>query len=316
MNKNICIIFLILLLCSCGGDSGTGLEGEWEMLMGDTKQILNIADDGTWGVRFEKPGDPPKKEEKKKNNKKKGDEEEEPQVIYDAKGKWKLEDEKDFSMTAKTGIPGSGWEKDLTRTYQVLEVTPDVLKLKSEDGMIEAWLKVKPLLAEEVEEKPAKADASIGEHNVILKVHPFVVNLQKVTPNDKNRYLFVEFHLEVEDPVLAKEITELEALGDASIDIPRPKIHPRVKEQLLLFLSTLSYTDVGSFKRVEAMKLELESLILPYTKNRLRSVKIANIVVTSKKARLKKFMEFQGVEAKMGDEILNEDLGGDVPAEE
>jgi hypothetical protein len=61
------------------------------------------------------------------------------------------------------------------------------------------------------------------------------------------------------------------------------KLHPRVREAAIFYLSSKTYQDLRTVKKAQEVTIELKRVLNPYFKNRIKRLIVHEIVLTSEK---------------------------------
>ncbi|RJP82187.1 MAG: hypothetical protein C4522_03690 [Desulfobacteraceae bacterium] len=162
-----------------------------------------------------------------------------------------------LSMTATQVIAGDTWKIGETISFEIVEITELTMQLKKPNGTIETWARVK---SQKTEGKESLVQA--------LSFKPIVVNLSKEKAGSKDHYLCIELEF-----VLKTAMPE---------GTPLPDLHPKAREAIIFYLSSLTYSEVNTMDKVAGIKDNLLQLVNPYSKDQIENISIRNITVTSR----------------------------------
>ncbi|MFH1156493.1 MAG: flagellar basal body-associated FliL family protein [Pseudomonadota bacterium] len=182
-----------------------------------------------------------------------------------ASGTWKV-DQKSLTLNVDESEIDSVWEKGASLSCFILELNADVLTLQYPNGRVITWNKAR---AKQKTQTPELA----GPPVIMMK--PIVVNLNKNRSNDKDRYLCMDLELH---------------LHDLMPDETMPKVHPRAREAMIMYLSSLLYSDVKSFDEVKVVIKKLENILNPYLNGLLKEIKINHVVIASSMDKVEEFL--------------------------
>ncbi len=254
MKKNILIsIVIILLVFPIMFTSGCKkkkkkpspvkllLPGTWYMSKGRAYILLIMRVDGNWSSDVRLEGSSSKIVERKGG----------------ASGTWHIEG-KDLVLKVVESKIEEIWEKNKELVYEIVKLDHDFMILKYPSGRVFTWKRAQI-------KKKGGDDKSINLSPVI-KIPPIVVNLNKISSNDIDRYFCLDMELEMntllpgEKPVLFR---------------------PEAREAAIIFLSSLIYKDVKTFDAVNIVKKKLEKILNPYLEGSLKKITIKNVLITS-----------------------------------
>ena len=180
-----------------------------------------------------------------------------------ASGTWQV-DGKQIVITVVDSTIEDLWERGKTIFCEIVELNKDIMTLKYPDGKVQTWNRAKIKKGPDAVELPR-----------VIKIKPLVVNLNKIRSHDKDRYLCLDLELNLKD-----------ALPDA----PIPILHPRAREAMILFLSSLIYKDVKTLDGVKQVVKNLEVMLNPYLDNTLDNIKINHVVISSTMDKVDEFL--------------------------
>ena len=263
------VFFLIFFIASCSKEEAPEdsfrmrMIDDWRFTFRRSFVIMSLKANGNWESQVREEGRFSKVVEKKGSQ----------------RGKWELkEDNKYIHITVDSGddleinwIPGNSYK------YLISSLTEESLVLVKEDsGKTFEWTRIKSKKS-----ASAPADGSPGITEKTTRMEPIIINLAKRNPFEKNRYVCISFDVveELEVPVA----TEAELPPESPLD-------PRVRESLMLYLSSLKYKEINTFKEVKEIRGELETMISPYFGGRLKELKLENIIVAGTRGSLEEFI--------------------------
>ena len=199
-----------------------------------------------------------------------------------ASGTWHLE-EGQLILTVMDSDIEDIWAKNDTCFYTVLEIEPHRLLLEDEKGFQGEWKK----------STQSKGKGGATEINPVISMDPYAVNLNRLSSNTEDRYLCMNMHLEL-----------MELMPDQSV----PKFHPRARDAVITYLSSLTYDDVSDYERIKVQKEKLTQLVNPYMEGLVKELVIDHVVIVSTPAQVEAFIiEHTGVT----DEAAGEGEEGD-----
>jgi len=104
---------------------------------------------------------------------------------------------------------------------------------------------------------------------------PLVVNLNKISSNDKDRYLCLALDLQLE-----------EMKSNAAV----PKLPPRAWDAAIIFLSSLLYNDVKTFDAMTVVTGKLTKILNPYFDGMLMEVTATHVMISSSMEKVEEFI--------------------------
>ncbi len=230
----------------------------WRSQKQTTHAVLNFRNNQSWIINYKKEGGYSRIIER----------------IGDTTGEWDIEEDGRLKMLA-TSIKGeSDFTQDQPVYFEILEVNDEILSLKNENGQVTSWKRIKV----DVEEKGVK-DLGI----VTVSLGPIVVNLNKNYDHEKDRFLCINVQLQV-------EIDQPEVEKGKNVEIVAPKLHPRVRESVILYFSSYTYNEMNSLDRVKEAKNEIMTILNPYLKGKIKDINIEQVIITSKKQSVDDFL--------------------------
>jgi flagellar basal body-associated protein FliL len=113
-----------------------------------------------------------------------------------------------------------------------------------------------------------------GQEKIVqtIKLEPIIVNLNKGEVLVKDRFLCLYLELIQEPPS------------------GQSRVHPRVREALIMHLSSLTYPEVNTYRKLNRLSGELIDLINPYMGGTVKDLVIQNVVVTADEAAVQEFL--------------------------
>jgi hypothetical protein len=181
-----------------------------------------------------------------------------------ATGTWQLEGDQ-LVMTVVESDLVDLWEKNKTLFCEIVELNGDVLSLKYPDGNVQDY-------------KRFKSKAKPGEQvnlSRVIRMEPLVVNLNKHRSHDKDRYLCLDMEVNL------KKLKPGQA---------QPVLHPRARDAMNLFLSSLLYKDVKTLDSVKQVTKNLEVLLNPYLDNMVDGITVNHVVISSTMDKVEEFL--------------------------
>ncbi len=181
-----------------------------------------------------------------------------------ASGTWQVEGAQ-LVMTVLESDADDMWEKNKTLFCEIVELNEDLLSLKYPGGNVLDWKRFKT--------KPKPGE--VPNLSRVIRMVPLVVNLNKNRSHDKDRYLCLD--LEV-------------SLKKLKPGQNPPVIHPRARDAMNLFLSSLIYKDVKTLDSVKLVTKDLEVLLNPYLDNMLEEITVNHVVISSTMDKVEEFL--------------------------
>jgi len=181
-----------------------------------------------------------------------------------ASGTWHL-DEGQLIFNVVASDIDTVWKENDTYFYKVLKLSDHLMVLEGENGRKEEWKKTA--------RKQGKAGP--GEANPVVTMAPYAVNLNKHSSNARDRYLCLSMHLEL-----------LELMPDQ----PVPQFHPRARDAVIMYLSSLTYDDVSDFDRIKVQKEKVKGVLNPYMEGLIKDVIIDHVVIAVSAAKVEEFI--------------------------
>ncbi len=242
----ILIIIPIMLTSGCKKkkktpSAGLLLPGTWYMSKGRAYILIIIRSDGKWDSDVRLEGASSKVVERKGG----------------ASGTWHVEG-KNLVLKINESKIKEIWEKNKELFCKIVKLDHDFLILRYPNGRVFTWKRAQI-------KKKAGGDKSINLSPVI-KISPIIVNLNKISSNDMDRYFCLDMELDM-DTLLPGEKPVM--------------FRPEAREAAIIFLSSRIYKDVRTFDAVNIVKKKLENILNPYLENSLKEIKIKNVMITS-----------------------------------
>jgi hypothetical protein len=194
------------------------------------------------------------------------------QVRGKASGKWHIEDNT-FVLTVFESDINKVFKKNITSFFEITKLNNDVMELMDSYGQLIIWKAV----------KPQKGQATINNVNSI-RMEPFTVNLNKVRSRDKDRYLCLNLKIVLKEFMPGAEL---------------PKIHPKAREAVLIYLSSLVYKDIKDLGKVKGVQGDLKVILNPYIGNMIEKVDIDHVIVSSTIERVEEFLIEHSLKARI-----------------
>jgi flagellar basal body-associated protein FliL len=194
------------------------------------------------------------------------------QVKGVASGEWHIEDNT-LVLTVFNSNVSKVFQKNVTNFYEIVKLDDNVMELMDSYGQVIAWKAVK-----------AQTAKSAGSTVNSIRMAPFTVNLNKTRSRDKDRYLCLNLK------IILKELMP----GD---DLQR--IHPKAREAVLLYLSSLVYKDIKNLDQVQKMQETMKTILNPYIGEMIEKVEIDHVIVSSTIDRVEEFLIEHSLKARI-----------------
>jgi hypothetical protein len=78
-----------------------------------------------------------------------------------------------------------------------------------------------------------------------------------------------------------------------------PAIHPKAREAVIIFLSSLVFDDVKDFQKIKIQNKKLAAVLNPYMDGSIKEIKIEHVIVTTDPDQVEEFI----IEHSIGEEI-------------
>ncbi|MCK5098675.1 MAG: flagellar basal body-associated protein FliL, partial [Desulfobacteraceae bacterium] len=85
------------------------------------------------------------------------------------------------------------------------------------------------------------------------------------------------------------------------------KIHPKAREAVIVYLSSLIHKDIKDLGKVEAIQGILKTILNPYVGNMVEEVDIDHVVVSTTIDRVQEFLIEHSIKARMSKKQDGED---------
>ncbi|MBF0376550.1 MAG: flagellar basal body-associated FliL family protein [Desulfamplus sp.] len=226
------------------------LLGSWSRYNNRVYTLLILRANGNWSSDYRIEGATSKIVERK----------------GEASGTWKLDD-KALTFTVVTSDMEEVWPTG-TVALEIVSIDEKSITLRYPNARLITWTKARV-------EKDKKKEEGAASINPIITMKPIVVNLNKLSSKDNDRYLCLALELHLE---------EMEAT--AAI----PKLHPRAWDSTIIFLSSLLYNDVKTFDEMKLVTDRLTRILNPYLDGLLADVTSTHIMVSSSIDKVDEFI--------------------------
>lgn len=247
---------LLVMVEGCGKEKGPTvgelLLGTWNFNESKAYTAMIIKAEGIWSSDIKMEGLSSKIIEKKGS----------------ASGTWQVEG-KQLVLTVVESDMEDVWEKNKTLFCEIVELNRNLMSLKYPDGKIQTWNR-----AEDPKKAPAPGE-ELAEPPRLIKMEPIVVNLNKIRSHDKDRYLCLDLTLNLKDSPSGKAI---------------PLLHPRARDAMILFLSSLIYEDVKNLDVVKQVMKNMEVMLDPYLDHMLDNIEINHVIISSTMDKVDEFL--------------------------
>ena len=224
------------------------LIGSWNRYNNKIYTLLILRANGNWTSDLRIEGASSKIVERKGN----------------AEGTWKLE-ENNLILTVFTSKLENVWEANKTYIFEIIELNKQIMTLKYPNSRIITWKRSRI--------QKTTADSTAITPSFDMK--PIVVNLNKHSSHEKDRYLCLALTLHIDNTDPDK--------------IP-PAIHPNAWEASIIFLSSLVYKDVKTFDEMKIVKNKLTTILNPYLNGILEEIDINHVMISSNKEKVDEFI--------------------------
>ncbi len=182
----------------------------------------------------------------------------------EAKGNWNVKDGFLYLYIVESE-EDDDWKIDTTIVYEIVEMTLLNMSLKGPSGRVEKWSRVK-----------SSKQSGEARQLATIRLDPVVVNLKKEKIGGKSKFLCIEVEFilnETQDPTM-----------------PAITIHPKVRETIIFYLSSLTYPEVNTMEDIDSLKGDLLVLLKPYISGYIEKLSIKNVVITSKWGNVETFL--------------------------
>ncbi len=181
----------------------------------------------------------------------------------EARGTWYIE-EGQMIVTVMESDVEDVWKKNATSFFDIIELTDTSMQLKEESGHIIIWNKT----------NTQKAPISESLNNTLAML-PVAVNLNKNRSHDKDRYLCLNMSLVLQEMMPEQDM---------------PVIHPKAREAMTIFLSSLVFDDVKDFKSIKKQNKKLVAVLNPYMDGSIKEIKIEHVIITTDIDQVEEFI--------------------------
>ncbi len=178
-------------------------------------------------------------------------------------GTWHIEEGQLIISVVESDVENV-WEKNTISYLDIVELTEIQMLLKKESGYTAVWEKT----------DTQKTATSEGLQSIIY-MGPIVTNLNKNRTYDKDRYLCLNMNMILEEMMPGEKL---------------PVIHPRAKEALLIFLSSLVFDNVKNFKDIRKQNKNFAAVLNPYMDSLIKEIKIEHVIVTTDPDKVEEFI--------------------------
>ncbi len=272
MKKNIYLAF-IMIFCmssfySCKSETEKNKEqiaGIWEVKSPNIVKTMTLNIDGTFETQVVIT-------------------EEESELIMnkgDIRGKWNLREKEfklDIEFVTKTIEKDLGWKVNKPVVYTFDSVSLKKMKFLSKNKKYEWKRLVDPVTKEAIDSK-----------DILIDLKPIAVNLYKDRIRGKERFLCLHYKLCFED---VDDIDYIISSTKKEFVHVFYELHPRVRDAVIMYLSSLTFKEVKTFAKSRKMNKQLKKILNHYLNNKLKTLEIDRIVVASSKDGVNDFMGF------------------------
>ena len=258
------IVFLVLCLVACDKEPQERkmIVGPWKDTIASYHTIISFRANGSFGTIRLVEGQHSKIDDTGENTK--------------VDGKWQLltpEVEGDpllLVMTPEVVEGETHWEVDAPVTYLIERLTLNRMLLRSPTGERISW--------DRLRSTKALAEEEDGIPRIRVATGPLVVGLTKDRLNEDNRYLCVQLEVVIIDVEGTAYVEEMRLpSGDPSGGY---RLHPCLREALVLHMSRLKYRDVRSLNHFRDVLKDFKRILSPYLGDHLSDLKLVKIIVT------------------------------------
>lgn len=194
-----------------------------------------------------------------------------------ASGNWHLDDDS-LVMTVVESNISDVFEKNKTSFYKIEKLTDRTMKLKNSVGIVVTWQST----------SSGNKEGSGEGVSRVIEMEPIAVNLNKIRSHDKDRYLCLNLKIELKELLPGTVI---------------PDIHPRAREAVILYLSSLVYKDVRNLDKVKNLQKRLKKILTPYLDGFVAKVKIDHVIISSTMDKVEEFI----IEHTLGEQAAEGD---------
>lgn len=196
-------------------------------------------------------------------------------------GKWDLKENfftLSFSHIDKRIKDDIDWKKDkeVLYTFDKVSLKKIIFSTKSKNIV---WKRFKnPITNKEFINK-----------DIIIDLKPIVVNLYKDRIRGKERFLCLHYKLFFEDVEGIDYVIKSKKEEFAKTYY---ELHPRIRDAVIMFLSSLKFRDIKTFAKSNLMNKDLKKVLNHYLNKKLKTLEIERIVVASSKEGVNDFLGF------------------------
>jgi len=258
------------------------LVGSWIRFDNRVHTLLIIRNNGNWSSDLRVEGASSKIIERK----------------GESSGTWSLEDHS-LAITVTSSQMEDTWPIGKI-TLEIMEIDKKSVTFKYPNSRLITWKRAR---IEKVDKKEEKKDekGKDGENavttiNPVITMKPLVVNLNKISSNDKDRYLCLSLDLQLEEMQSDSEV---------------PKLHPRAWDAAIIFLSSLLYNDVKTFDAMGVVTGKLTKILNPYFDGMLMEVTATHVMISSSMEKVEEFI----IEHSPPPPLETPEAGGAKPAD-
>lgn len=223
------------------------LIGSWRRYNNRVHTLLIIRNNGNWSSDLRVEGATSKIVERK----------------GESSGTWRLEDH-NLIVNVLSSQMEDIWPTG-TFTLEITEIDKKTITLKYPNSRLITWKRARI-------EKETKKEGAV---NPVIAMHPLVVNLNKISSNDKDRYLCLALELHLEE---------------MAVDADVPKLHPRAWDAAIIYLSSLIYNDVKTFDVMKVVTDNLTKILNPYFDGLLVEVASTHVMISSSMEKVDEFI--------------------------
>jgi hypothetical protein len=202
-------------------------------------------------------------------------------------GKWDLKEKfftLSFSHIDKRIKDDIDWKKDKEVLYTFDKVSLKKIIFSTKSINI-VWKRFKnPITNKEFINK-----------DITIDLKPIVVNLYKDRIRGKERFLCLHYKLCFED---VEGIDYVIKTKKGEFAKTYYELHPRIRDAVIMFLSSLKFRDIKTFAKSNLMNKDLKKVLNHYLNKKLKTLEIERIVVASSKEGVNDFLGFDDEDTK------------------
>ncbi|MBF0201858.1 MAG: flagellar basal body-associated FliL family protein [Desulfamplus sp.] len=256
----VSLLFFIAIssLSGCKGDSEEMLQlspthellvGSWNRYSNKIYTLLILRNNGSWSSDLRIEGGASKIVERRGS----------------ATGTWRLEDDDTLIINVMDSEMEEVWAKGSTYVLDIVEIDKRQIILRYPNARLITWKRSRV-------KRQAKVEGILYP---VLNMKPLIVNINKLSSHDKDRYLCLALDLHLE------EITD---------DQDIPKLHPRAWDAAIIYLSSLVYKDVKTFDEMKVVTAKLFDLLNPYLEGHLTEIEVKHVMISSSMDKVDEFI--------------------------